>query len=159
MNIAQSNVTPHRRMTRLLRRAGRPKRQDKKRLKKRGDRRRNGHLDSHLNGLWCDEVRLIGFPVRTRGHRELICVTPSALRSAKERKKRKKRAWCCCWSMVYLIPNLLLQQERPPPPLSPSPFGFRPLLNETAPWEEPICVCRDQLKACDTEEATIPRDT
>lgn len=49
-------------------------------------RRRNGHLDSHLGGLWCEEVRLIGFPVHTRGHRELICVTRSALRSAGEKE-------------------------------------------------------------------------
>lgn len=122
MNIAQPNVTHRRKKARLLR-GGRPaKRQDEKKerkdkkKKKRGEegsknRKRKGHLDSHLDGLWCDELRLIGFPVHTREHRELICVTPSALRSAKKKKKKTR----CCWSMVYLIPNLLLQPEPPPP--------------------------------------------
>lgn len=36
----------------------------------------NEHLDSYLDHLWCDKLRLIGFPVHTHAHRELICVTP-----------------------------------------------------------------------------------
>lgn len=46
-------------------------------IKKKGvSGKGNEHLDSYLDHLWCDKLRLIGFPVHTHAHRELICVTP-----------------------------------------------------------------------------------
>lgn len=100
---AECHASPQKGST-AARGGGRPaKRQDGKKerkdlkKKKRGEegsknRKRKGHLDSHLDGLWCDELRLIGFPVHTREHRELICATPSALRSAKKEKKKRPGA-------------------------------------------------------------------